>query len=91
MVEGDDLDLDSHCYNADTGEIVARGNMPDGTLTGGEFLLSGLPVGAKIYWQGEEYELNDDALSVLIDQPGTFTLTIMHPLFKTRVYTIENP
>ena len=36
------------------------------------------------------YDVNDDTLSVLVDQPGTFELTVWHPKFMTKVYTIEN-
>lgn len=90
IVEHEHIDMETHCYNADSGSIESRQSMPEGELSGGEFTVQNIPAGAKILWQGQMYDVNDDTLSVLVDQPGTFELTVWHPKFMTKVYTIEN-
>ena len=73
----------------DDGNLVFKGIMSEGVLSSGEFTVA-LPVGTVALWQGETYTVNDGALSVTVDQPGTYKLTVLHPQYKTRDYIIEN-
>ena len=69
--------------------IVPRYTFAKGTWSGEEYTQP-LPDGTVANWEGERHTVTDGFLTVLVDQPGRYQLTLRHPLYVKKGVTLEN-
>ncbi len=80
-------DIDGATHYVINEEVTPRPIMP---LQVENMTVRNIPVGAKVWSEGEPHICNDGEVEMEYDQPGTYTLLIECPPYKTEELTLEN-